>query len=315
MSEPSKPPVSLHYTGGSLNRAVERRDDDAWIAERLSAANSRVVPLWRNRNLISSATDPMAVFTEGEHAKTFLELAETIALLGIDPISDTAIFAADLSAHEDNALATLMNGASFLDLREVGPVMNQREANLLAYARGVMYWHRRQRFCGNCGHPTESRKGGHMRKCTNERCGREHYPRTDPAVIMLVTRETSNGDVCLLAHKNSFPQGRFSVLAGYVDPGESLEEAVAREVLEEVGVIVTEVTYKASQPWPFPSSLMLGFRARAVSEEIVCDQDEIEEAFWFSREDLADFPDKGYQLSRPDSIARWLIDEWIAEGR
>jgi NAD+ diphosphatase len=225
------------------------------------------------------------------------------------------IFAADLSAHEDSALTALMNGAAFLDLREVGPVMNQQDANLLAYARGVMYWHRRQRFCGICGHPTESRRGGHMRKCTNEQCGREHYPRTDPAVIMLVTRATPTGEVCLLAHKSSFPTGRFSVLAGYVDPGESLEEAVAREVLEEVGVAVTDVTYKASQPWPFPSSLMLGFRARAISEEIVCDQDEIEEAFWFSRDDLVRFPDQGYQLSRPDSIARWLIDEWIAEGR
>ena len=114
--------------------------------------------------------------------------------------------------------------------------------------------------------------------------------------------------------KESFPKGRFSILAGYVDPGESLEEAVAREVREETGVSVTDVQYQASQPWPFPSSLMLGFRARATSEEITCDEEEIEEAYWFSREDLRQFPEKGYQLSRPDSIARCLIDEWLNEA-
>jgi len=314
MPKNETPTFSLHYTGGTINRAVEKRRDTTWIAEQLADKTSRIAPMWRNRNLIIHADEPSAVLTEGDIAQEFLDMAEDIVLLGIEQGTGSTVFAADLSHHDDDAMTHLTNGASFLDLREIGPMMNTHEANLLAFARGVMFWHRRQRFCGICGHPTESRNAGHMRLCMNADCSREHYPRTDPAVIMLVTRDTPAGEVCLLAHKANFPKGRFSILAGYVDPGENLEEAVAREVMEETGVAVTDVQYRASQPWPFPSSLMLGFRARAISEEIICDDDEIEEAFWFSREDLKNFPERGFQLSRPDSIARCLIDEWLNEG-
>ena len=307
-------PFSLHYTGGTINRAVEKRGDTDWIAEQLSHASSLIAPMWRNRSLITQADEPTAVLTNGDIAQEFLKLAEDVVLLGIEQETGAAVFAADLSHHDDGAITHLTNGASFLDLREIGPMMNTQEANLLAFARGVMFWHGRQRFCGICGHTTESRNAGHMRLCMNSECAREHYPRTDPAVIMMVTRKTPNGDVCLLAHKSTMPKGWFSVLAGYVDPGESLEEAVAREVREETGIIVDEVRYRASQPWPFPSSLMLGFQAHAISEEITCDEVEIAEAYWFSRDDLHDFPNRGYQLSRPDSIARCLIDEWLNEG-
>ena len=314
MQKSESSPFTLHYTGGTINRAVEKRQDTAWIAERLAGSSCRIAPMWRNRNLITQADEPMAVLTEGDTAQAFIEMAEDIVLLGIEQETGSTVFAADLSHHDDHAMAHLTNDAAFLDLREIGPMMNAQEANLLAFARGVMFWHHRQRFCGICGHPMESRNAGHMRLCTNSACAREHYPRTDPAVIMMVTRETPTGEVCLLAHKSSMPEGRFSVLAGYVDPGENLEEAVAREVREETGVIVDNVRYRASQPWPFPSSLMLGFRARAISEEITCDKDEIAEAYWFSREDLRQFPDRGYQLSRPDSIAHCLINEWLNEG-
>ena len=318
MIQKHTPPFSLHYTGGTINRTVEKRRDTAWIAEQLADRTSLIAPMWRNRNLIThnahTTSEPTAVFTDGDTAQKFLDMAEDIVLLGVEQKNGATVFAADLSHHDDHVLAPLTNGAAFLDLREIGPMMSPQDANLLAFARGVMFWHRRQRFCGICGHTTESRNAGHMRLCRNADCAREHYPRTDPAVIMLVTRETPAGEVCLLAHKASMPEGRFSVLAGYVDPGENLEEAVTREVMEEVGVAVTDVQYRASQPWPFPSSLMLGFRARAISEQITCDDDEIAEAFWFSREDLKDFPARGFQLSRPDSIARCLIDEWLNEG-
>jgi NAD+ diphosphatase len=257
---------SLHYTGGTLDRATEKRGDTDWIAERLTHSSSLIAPVWRNRNLIHHHDEPTAVLTVGNDAQKFLELAEDIVLLGIEQENGNTIFAADLSHHDDEAIAPLTNGASFLDLREIGPMMSREEANLLAFARGVMFWHRRQKYCGICGHPTESRNAGHMRQCTNPECGREHYPRTDPAVIMLVTRDTPNGEVCLLAHKAAMPEGRFSV------------------------------------------------RARAISEEITCDDVEIAEAYWFSRDDLKHFPEKGYQLSRPDSIARCLIDEWLNEG-
>ena len=158
--------------------------------------------------------------------------------------------------------------------------MRGPEAALLAYARGLMYWHRRHRFCGVCGAATDSRGGGHVRRCRNADEPHEHFPRTDPAVIMLVTHDDleGRGPAALLGRQSRWPDGMYSTLAGFVEPGESLEEAVAREVREETGVAVADVRYQASQPWPFPSSLMLGFRARAVTTGIDVDQRELQDA-------------------------------------
>jgi NAD+ diphosphatase len=200
--------------------------------------------------------------------------------------------------------------------------MDRRQGAMLAYARGLIHWHRRHRFCGRCGSPTQSRHGGHMRLCTNAECGREHFPRTDPAVIMLVTRPGldggpdggPDGGAVLMGRQKSWTEGMYSTLAGFVDPGESLEEAVAREVHEEAGIAVADVTYMASQPWPFPSSLMLGFRARATSMEIHINRDELDDARWFTRDQIARFGEAGLSLPRQVSIARWLIDQWLAEG-
>lgn len=152
-----------------------------------------------------------------------------------------------------------------------------------------------------------------MRLCADRRCGREHFPRTDPAVIMLVTRPGPDGGACLMGRQKSWPEGMYSTLAGFVDPGESLEEAVAREVQEEAGITVTGVTYMASQPWPFPSSLMLGFRARAASVDIHVNPDELDDARWFTKGQIARFGELGLSLPRQVSIARWLVDQWLAE--
>src|SRR5262249_49094954 len=153
----------------------------------------------------------------------------------------------------------LADEVEFTDLRRVGPLLERFEGSLLAYARGITYWHQRHRFCGVCGAPTRSRDAGHVRVCLNETCKTQHFPRTDPAVIMLV----HDGDRCLLGRQSVWPTGMHSTLAGFVEPGESLEEAVAREVREETAIEVTDVAYHSSQPWPFPSSVMLGFHARA----------------------------------------------------
>ena len=152
-----------------------------------------------------------------------------------------------------------------------------------------------------------------MRRCTNAACGQPHFPRTDPAVIMLVTRPGPGGGSCLLGHKASFMPGMYSTLAGFVEPGESLEEAVAREVMEEAGVAVTDVRYRASQPWPFPASIMLGYRATATTEAITVDPAELDDAYWFTRDDIARLGDTGKRLPRADSIAFWLIREWLEE--
>jgi NAD+ diphosphatase len=177
-----------------------------------------------------------------------------------------------------------------------------------------MHWHQRHHFCGVCGSPTRSEEAGHQRRCTNSACNAVHFPRTDPAVIMAVSDGARNGkDRLLLGRQASWPPGMRSVLAGFVEPGESLEEAVAREVKEEVGIEVEDVRYHSSQPWPFPGSIMLGFNAHALSTEIRLSPEEIAEAAWYTREQLRASPeDESFRLPRRDSIARRLVEGWIA---
>ncbi len=182
------------------------------------------------------------------------------------------------------------------------------EAAILAYARGLMHWQSRTRFCGVCGSPCVPRSAGHVMHCTG--CETDHFPRSDPAVIMLVVRE----DRALLGHATRFVDGMYSTLAGFVEPGESLEEAVRREVFEETGVSVGEVAYHSSQPWPFPQSLMLGFYGEGLSEEITFHDAELADARWFSRAMCRNPEAHGFRLPGPDSIARRLIEDWMAAG-
>lgn len=194
-------------------------------------------------------------------------------------------------------------------LREISSRLPAGASGLFVHAVGIANWHQRNRFCPNCGNLTESIAAGHVRQCPN--CKAQQFPRSDPAVIMLVV---DDDDRALLGRAPAWPEGRFSTLAGFVEPGESLEQAVIREVFEEVGVVVDEVTYQASQPWPFPSSLMLGFHAHASGTEIKIDADEIAEARWLSRDELIDAGRRG-EILMPGSIsiARWLIERWFGE--
>ncbi|MBP2315139.1 NAD(+) diphosphatase [Azospirillum soli] len=295
------------YAGVPLDRAALRRKDKDWLAEAWASPAARVIPVWRTRSFVGGpAESPCAVFTP--------------ASLGVegDPIflglwSGAPLFALDLSTHETPEEHPALAGLGrFEDLRVAGPLMEAGEAGLCAYARGIVWWNARHRFCGVCGSPAESAEAGHVRVCTNPDCATHHFPRTDPAVIMLVH---DGGGRMVLGRNSRFPPGMHSVLAGFVEPGESLEDAVAREVQEEVGLTVTDIRYHSSQPWPFPSSLMLGFSARAVDFDIRADQDELETARWFDRAFLRDHtPGDDFRLARRDSIARRMIDEWIAAG-
>ena len=194
-------------------------------------------------------------------------------------------------------------------LREAATELSASDAALAAYAGSLLAWHRRHRFCANCGAPTEARDGGHERVCPS--CEAHHVPRTDPVVIV---RVSDGDDALLLGRQARWPEGRFSLLAGYVEPGETLEEAVRREVLEESGVALDSVTYLASQPWPFPSSLMLGFSALAKRGDPAPGDDELAEVRWFDRGEIeaAARGEGGLKLAPRYSIARRLIDEWLA---
>jgi NAD+ diphosphatase len=293
------------YAAGGLDRVGHRRKDAAWLAERLAHPSSRFIPVWRSQNLViaSEGAAPRAAFL----ARDELGVEGETALLGI--IGDCAYFAVDLS-HIETPLEALRPAGlvEFTDLRRVGPLLARHEGSLLAYARGIAHWHMRHRFCAVCGSPSASEEGGHVRRCTNPACKAQHFPRTDPAVIMLV----HDGDRCLLGRQRIWPPGMHSTLAGFVEPGESLEEAVAREVYEETSILVDHVTYHSSQPWPFPSSIMLGFHAEARSTEIRVDQSELEDARWYDRAFLLSHQDDDrFRMPRRDSIARRLIEDWL----
>ncbi|WP_030433626.1 NAD(+) diphosphatase [Allokutzneria albata] len=267
------------YCGLELDRAADRRGDRAWLESVRTTA--RVLPLWRDKCLVGA--------TRGE--------PDFEVFLGMD--GDTAVFAADLSTME---LAETGAGEA-VDVRRLFGTISAEEAAVLAYARGILHWNRNQRFCGACGGATESREGGHLRVCRE--CSKLLFPRIEPAVIMLV--ESSVERKVLLGRG---PKGGFCTLAGFVEIGESLEDAVRREAFEEAGVVVGEVRYQASQAWPFPAGLMVGFRATAVTDEFTVDGAELAEAKWFTPDEL-----RAHQpvfSKNGDSIEGYLVREWLA---
>ena len=297
-----------HYADEVLDRVAQFRRDDAWVTAQYAAEQTMVIPVWRSRSLIEQGTEPRGVMMSIAETRALMETATTTVLLGVR--NEVAHFAIDISPMEAHEVNELRADGEFVDLRSVGAVLDRTEASILAYAKGMLHWHSRHLFCGVCGSPTESQDAGHLRKCLNQNCSAGHFPRTDPAVIMLVQKD----DRALLGRKAEWMPGMYSTLAGFVEPGESLEQAVAREVMEESGVEITNIRYHSSQPWPFPSSLMLGFFADAVTEKLIPWDDELEDLQWFTRQDLADGGAGIAQRPRSDSIARRLIDEWIRQG-
>ena len=296
----------------AVDRRSERRGDADWLARRLADPSSQLTAVWRERSLVFDAhtgdRGPVPGTVATVEAAGLVDGAEDVVFLG--EAKGVAYFSVDLSDREDPLAGPLRGAGRFVELRQVGAAMSGRGANLLAYARAMATWHRRHRFCGQCGAATASRNAGHLRVCTA--CGTEHFPRTDPAVIMLVHTEAGDGGSCLLGRQASWPPGMFSALAGFVEPGESLESAVAREVREETGIAVDTVRYHSSQPWPFPTSIMLGFYATSPGGDVQVDTEELEQAVWATRSELEyALRARELRLPPPFSIARRLIDDWL----
>ncbi|HZU57216.1 MAG TPA: NAD(+) diphosphatase [Actinocrinis sp.] len=295
----------LALARGAVDRTAELRLDELALAAAWSNPDTRVLVVSEGRAFVLDEPDPVQ---PGATKPRLVTLPSYDA-----PEGDRYLLGRDESGYTYFAvpaetLPGRMDGdARPASLREVGVQLSDRDAGLLTHAVALEHWHRSHRYCSRCGHPTEVAAAGHIRRCAN--CGTEHYPRTDPAVIMAVTDPDER---LLLGRGSAWDQRRFSVLAGFVEPGESLEQAVAREVAEEAGLTVTSVTYLGSQPWPFPCSLMLGFTATVDDPERVrADGEEVLEVRWFTRAELAEAAASGQVvLSGQISIARSLIEHW-----
>jgi NAD+ diphosphatase len=306
--------TSLAYSGGTIDRASNQRTDPAFLDATMAAPGAQVIPMWRDRCIVSGdPAVPVLLPASGAGAVLAAALlggaAETV-FLGLD--DGAGFFAADLSPLDESRAIELAGGEQALDVRAFVGALRPPQAALLGYARGMLYWHRHQQFCGSCGSATRSGHGGHLRSCQNQGCARLHFPRVEPAVIMLVESAEPPRRCLLARHQGSAPDG-FSTLAGFVGVSESLEDAVRREVAEETGVLVGTVTYMGSQGWPFPSGLMVGFRATALTEAVTPDAEEVVEARWFTPAQLTELAAARGRLGREDSIGHYLMHSWLAE--
>ncbi|GAB3073872.1 NAD(+) diphosphatase [Micromonospora schwarzwaldensis] len=299
----------LAYGGGWLDRAAELRGDANWLAERLTDPASVVLPWWRDRCLVDAERVPVRPAVAG--AAGLLAAADETVFLGLD--AGRAVFAADLSGRAGSEAHELAGAVEAVDVRALVGALTPAEAAIQAYAKGLLHWHRGQRFCGACGAATVAGSGGHVRSCTGAGCARLFFPRIEPAVIVVVEAPGEPAR-CLLGRHRGAAEDSWSLLAGFVEVGESLEDAVRRELAEEAGVSVCAVTYQGSQAWPFPAGLMVGFRATAASTRVRVDGEELVEARWFTRAELRARVAAGRPLGRIDSIDRHLLASWL-DGR
>lgn len=280
----------------SLSRDAERRVDTAWLSQAWENPAARVVLF--DGDQVAVDTDGAALAAPAAEFAARRDFCNWVLLGNRE---GTPWFAMDIGPQPERR---------FDALRPLLAAAGPEQTELLATARSLLHWHATHRFCGACGAPTIALRGGYERQCPD--CGRQLFPRTDPAVIVRVTHD----DRCLLGRQRNWPQGRFSVIAGFVEPGETLEAAVRREVAEETGVALARVDYLASQAWPFPQSIMLGFTAEGASTELTLPDGELVEAHWFSRDELAGGLAAGELfVSKPYSIAHRLIAEWFDPGQ
>ncbi len=300
------------FAGNPLNRSSNERRDRAWLEATLGDPDARYLAFRDLDPLVAGGEAPPRLAWRTRDALPDAE--GSAVLLGVS--DGTPHLAVDVSAAGAEALAALAEADAFMAARDAGAALPQDETGILAQARSLLDWHARNGFCAMCGGETAPRLGGDMRRCTT--CSAEHFPRVNPVVIVLV----ADGDRALLANPTARRAPMYTCVAGFMEPGETIEEAVRREVFEETGVRVGAVRYHSTQPWPFPSSLMIGCHADAVSEEIAVDHEEIGDAQWFTRdrvrvalasagEGAGPSPEVGFGVPPPFTIAHQLIRAWV----
>src|SRR3984885_7916469 len=287
------------FSGPYIDRRAEAREEPGWLEAALSDSATLYLLAKGTTQLVQTKPEPRIEFVTRDHPVVGEVEPRQFILLGW--FRGTRCVLIELEPEQS---VSLPPNATFEELRPLSPLLRGDEAGLLAYTRALSIWRSRQKFCGVCGYATVPERAGHVIRCTNPTCGHDFFPRLDPAIIVLVT----DGERALLGRQASWPPGRYSTIAGFVEPGESLEDAVVREVAEETGVSVSAVRYHSSQPWPFPSSVMLGFRARAAAGSPVHVGGELEDALWFTREQLR----SGEALAPPTQSISWrLIESWL----
>lgn len=288
------------FAGPGLDRSAIRRADGPWLTEQMSRPSARFVPLAGEDSLLEANGAPL--FFDAHAIESLRTFTQSTVLLGEH--HNQVCFALGLAPD-----APLPPGTLHTNLRPQFDVIEGDTLALLGYARAMVHWHNQNRYCGKCGAATESRHAGHELHCT--RCSNVIYPRVNPAIITLVTHE----ERCLLGHQADWPSTRYSTIAGFVEPGEDPEATLRREVWEETNIRVDKLQYWHAQPWPYPASLMLGYRAQAVNANIRCNDHELQDARWFSRDDIVHGLREGtLTLSPPASISHRLIREWFEEA-
>ena len=307
--------ITNTFAGNPLNRDSERRGDEAWLAEKLADAESLAVALWNGKPLVEDVLGEDGKPTGVQIAYLRADMAQDLAggnekLLYMGLWKDIAVFAVDIEGAADPAEGPLQGLGRFEELRGAAASMPPADAGILATAKSMFEWRRRHRWCSACGQKTEVSDGGWKRVCPA--CETEHFPRTDPVAIMLAIHEGK----CLLGRQAIWPKGMFSALAGFLEPGETIEEACARELQEEAGLKAVAVRYHSSQPWPWPGSLMMGLMADVETADAAPDQTELEEVRWFTKEEAAQLIKgefEGLFAPPPLAIAHQLIKAWAEE--